>query len=357
MCDARFVNALSACRTRRYPSSPRRSTRPASRRAQPQAAAGRCSRSAHVTAPCGAPGEPLPGSSAAFALRGSGSVQIGRRRPAGGEVLGPRADASSASAGRRSRVVPHAARRRLRRPPSRRTHPSRPAACGRRRATGAGLPRHLRQHPLEQPVEAGARGRTTTAPPTRARAARRELDARVRVDPGHVLEPDDGDVDECSTPASSAAASRAQVPSMSTSVGERMKSSGRKLLRCAAGKCVAAWITASTPSTAEARLELWPRSALTHSTVESSSGWRARMRTRWPSVFRCSTTTRPRWPVPPVTRIFMSLSDETAARPVTRHAACSSATSASTTLRAAFGLGSTNTAAIAAPTSATPISA
>jgi hypothetical protein len=48
---------------------------------------------------------------------------------------------------------------------------------------------------------------------------------------------------------------------MSTSVGERMKSSGRKLLRCAAGECVAAWITASTPSTAEARLELWPRSA------------------------------------------------------------------------------------------------
>lgn len=81
MCDARFVNALSACRTRRYPSRPRRSTRPASRRAEPQAAAGRCSRSAHVTAPCGAPGELLPGSSAAFALRGSGSVQIGRRRP------------------------------------------------------------------------------------------------------------------------------------------------------------------------------------------------------------------------------------------------------------------------------------
>jgi hypothetical protein len=39
------------------------------------------------------------------------------------------------------------------------------------------------------------------------------------------------------------------------------------------------------------------------------------------------------------------------------HAAGSSATFASTALRAAFGLGSTNTAAIAAPTSATPISA
>ena len=54
---------------------------------------------------------------------------------------------------------------------------------------------------------------------------------------------------------------------------------------------------------------------------------------------------------------FLSLSNQTAARPVTRHAAGSSATSGATTLGAAFGLGSTNTAAIAAPTSATPISA
>ena len=53
----------------------------------------------------------------------------------------------------------------------------------------------------------------------------------------------------------------------------------------------------------------------------------------------------------------LHVADETAARPVTRHAACSSATFVSTTLRAAFGLGSTNMAAIAAPTSATPISA
>jgi hypothetical protein len=96
---------------------------------------------------------------------------------------------------------------------------------------------------------------------------------------------------------------------------------------------------------------------VTHSTVESSSGWRARMRTRWPSVFRCSTIARPRWPVPPVTRVFVSLSDETAAPAVTPQAASASAISGSTTLRAAFGLGSTNTAAIAAPTSATPISA
>ena len=342
---------------RRYPSSPRRSTRPASRRAEPQAAAGRCSRSAHVTAPCGAPGELLPGSSAAFALRGSGSVQIGRRRPAGGEVLGPRADASSASAGRRSRVVPHAARRRLRRPPSRRTHPSRPAACGRRRATGAGLPRHLRQHPLEQPVEAGARGRSTTAPPTRARAARRELDARVRVDPGHVLEPDDGDVDGVLDSRflrrgeQGAGAVDVDVGGRADEV-ERPEAAplrGREVRRGVdhrvhpldRGGEVGA-VAQVGPDPLDGRVVEWVAGEDADAVAVG---------------FRCSTTTRPRWPVPPATRIFMSLSDETAARPVTRHAACSSATSASTTLRAAFGLGSTNTAAIAAPTSATPISA
>jgi hypothetical protein len=53
------------------------------RGAEPQAAAGRCRHSAHVTAPCGAPGELLPGSSAAFALRGaaaSRSDDAGRGR-------------------------------------------------------------------------------------------------------------------------------------------------------------------------------------------------------------------------------------------------------------------------------------
>src|SRR5581483_9473907 len=63
-------------------------------------------------------------------------------------------------------------------------------------------------------------------------------------------------------------------------------------------------MTASTPATAlsmpsPVARSAWPRSP-------SGPGRRLRTRGRWPFLRNSATTSRPRWPVPPVTRTFTS---------------------------------------------------
>src|SRR5438270_10664041 len=93
--------------------------------------------------------------------------------------------------------------------------------------------------------------------------------------------------------ARDAAASSLRVPS--TSVAR---------VRLAAPGSEAAWMTASMPASASSIPSPVARSPSTRS--PSEPGRRLKTRARWPCLRSSATTSRPRWPVPPVTRTFIS---------------------------------------------------